>query len=255
MKPIKFQDKQEKIFAAHIGDLFEIANEKYTAKFSGFLDLREYHIAQQVACAGGYDNFLFWGGYAQAERMMLGVFPPYDPLAQEQFPISPVTLHFRKEDPVGHRDILGSLMGLEIKREAVGDILVEEGTAVFFLTNTASATVLSELKKVGRWGVKVSEGLPQILPAAYKYVDLYLNVSSLRLDCLTSAVTGQSREKSAQLIKGGLVSVGGAPVEQVSYMVEKGDILSIRGFGKYLFVQVEKVTKKGRLQILCKKYS
>ena len=48
--------------------------------------------------------------------------------------------------------------------------------------------------------------------------------------------------------------VTGAPEQEVSRMLCEGDVLSVRGYGKYLVAQVLSETKKGRLHLLCKKY-
>ncbi|MBE6907217.1 MAG: RNA-binding protein [Ruminococcaceae bacterium] len=252
MKPVYLTDKQDKAFAAHITDLFLSAQQNAMTRFSGFLDMHQLTLARQVAVSSGYSNYLFFSGYPEGERAMLGVFSPYG--EQAPFPIIPITLRFRKEDPIGHRDILGAFLGLEIRREAVGDILVGEGAAVAFVTESVAPILLNELKKVGHCGVKVCQGMPETLPPLHNYLDIPATVSSLRLDCIVAAIAGISREKSSQTIGAQLVFVNGASQSEPSWNVAEGDVISIRGFGKFLFASVNKVTKKGRLQILCKKY-
>ena len=247
-------DRQERTFVAHILDLFEIVQLKYTTRFSNFLDARQLTLARKVSSSQPYQNFLFFGGHADGERVMLGVFAPYEQPDPGIFPIVPLTIQFRTEDRVGHRDILGALIGLEIKREAIGDILIGEGVAVCFLTPAAAPLVRTELHKIGRCGVKVAEGMPEILPALHHYKDLPVNISSLRLDCMIAAATGVSREKAVQTIRAQLVSIGGMVVTEPSHTLSEGDVISVRGFGKLLFAQVLSTTKKGRLQVLCKKY-
>lgn len=252
MKPVFLTDKQDKAFAAHISDLILSAQQNAITRFSGFLDMHQLTLARQVAVASGYSNYLFFSGYPGGERAMLGVFSPCE--AQTPFPIVPITLRFRKEDPIGHRDILGALIGLEIRREAVGDILVGEGTAAAFVTESVAPILLSELKKVGHCGVKVCQGMPETLPPLHQYLDISATVSSQRLDCIVAAIAGISRDKSSRTIEAQLVFVNGACQCEPSWNVEEGDVISIRGFGKFLFANVNRVTKKGRLQILCKKY-
>lgn len=247
-------DRQDQAFTAHILDLFTIAQQKYVTRFTGFLDMHQLALARRAAASCAYPNHSFFGGHPGGERVMLGVFAPYEEPDEAAFPIVPLTLTFRAEDPIGHRDILGSLTGLEIRREAVGDILMGEGLAVCFVTDAVAPVVLNELAKVGRCGVRVREGLPDALPALYRYADVPINVSALRLDCVAAALLHLSREKAAQAVRSGAVSLNGAPEQEVSRMLCEGDVLSVRGYGKYLVAQVLSETKKGRLHLLCNKY-
>lgn len=235
-------------------DLFHIAQEKSVIRFSSFLDMHQLSLAKQVAAFERYENYVFFGGFDQAERVMLGVFPPYEPVDLQVFPICAITACYRKEDQIGHRDILGSLMALEIKRESIGDILVTQGRSVFFLAKQAAPIALSELQKIGRCGVRLQEGIAGELPALHQYREMNCIVSSLRLDCVAAALAGVSREKSAQLIRGQAVSVNGLIRSEVSCVLEENDVISIRGTGKFIFEKQLGTTKKGRLQIICKKY-
>lgn len=196
-------DRQDQAFTAHIFDLFTIAQQKYVTRFTGFLDMHQLALARRAAASCAYPNHSFFGGHPGGERVMLGVFAPFEEPDEAAFPIVPLTLTFRAGDPIGHRDILGSLTGLEIRREAVGDILMGEGLAVCFATDAVAPVILHELTKVGRCGVKVREGLPETLPALHRYTDVPVNVSALRLDCVAAALLRLSREKAAQTVRSG----------------------------------------------------
>lgn len=247
-------DKKDAVFSAYLLDQLSIAQEKYVTRFTGFLDMNETSVARRVLAAQGYDGFLFSAGYPDGERVMLGVFAPGDTPQESDFPIVPITFRFREEDLLGHRDFLGSILALGVKRETIGDILIGGGIAVLFTTATVAPVIMGELTKIGRHGVKTSVGLPDKLPAQHQYEDRQLNVSSLRLDCVIAAMLGLSREKAAQTIRSQLVSVNGALDAELSSMLREGDIVSVRGFGKFLFAQVLSVTKKDRLRVLCKRY-
>ena len=247
-------NREDRAFVAHVEDLFRRAQHKYTTSFTSFLDLHQLQLAKGVANAGGFQNYAFYAGYPDGERVVLGAFAPYEPVEEALFPIVPLTIQFRKEDHVGHRDLLGSLLGLQLKREAIGDLLLSEGLAVCFVTQPVAPFVLSELKKVGRVGVRVSEGAPAQLPVLHHYKDLPVNVSSMRLDCIVAATCGLSREKASALIRSGFVAVNGAAQAEVSAFLQEGDIFSARGFGKFRFERILSTTKKGRFQLLCKKY-
>lgn len=249
-----YNERQDKIFAAHISDLFTDVQQKYASRFTSFLDMHHLSIAQQLAQSSGYPNYLFYGGHCHGERMMLGVFPEYEQPDFHTFPIIPICAAFRREDIIGHRDILGSLMGIGIKRDTIGDILVGEGCAVFFVLQTVAPVIMTELTKIGRHGIKLSLEIPAQLPTLHDYQDFNVTVRSLRLDCIVAAVTGLSREKAVDAIQSKQVMVNGILLYEIAQQLKKGDIISIRGYGKYLFAEVGALTKKGRQHILCKKY-
>lgn len=255
MASFQMGDKQDRSFAAHIEDLFRMARERYVTRFTLFMDLHQQAIVRQVAAQQPEETaFLFFGGYPEAERTMAGIFAPFEEPSPEQFPLTPVTIQFRQEDALGHRDILGALLGLQLERETVGDILLEKGRAVCFLTEPSASVVLSELSKAGRYGVKTVQGDMGLPFPARQYQEIELNISSLRLDCFTSALAGVSREAASRLISGKQVAVNGMVQENPSGQVPESAVLSLRGYGKFQFIQVLRATKKGRLAVLCKKY-
>lgn len=238
----------------HGADLCRIAERTYLPRFTQFLDERQQELVRSVLGDFPEVTGRFWGGWDQASRAMLGVFPPYEEAGEEAFPLCPITLTFRREDTVGHRDILGALMGLLIKRESIGDILTGEGFAVLFVTSAVAPVVLSELNKAGRVGLQVQEGLPLGLPQTGGFEEIRGTVSSLRLDSLVALLTRESRERAASLIRSGLVSLQYQPCTQVSHPFGEGDKVSVRGYGKYLVDAVGGVSKKGRIHLQCKKF-
>ena len=117
--------RDEVVFASHIEDLIGACESKNIPVFSQFLDLRQQNIAKACVESFGLQKS-FFGGYADAERKMLGIFPDYvqDGDIEKSFPITALRIsHSRK---LSHRDFLGAFMSLGIKRELLGDILVSD---------------------------------------------------------------------------------------------------------------------------------
>ena len=250
--PKDYLTPEERLFADRVEDMFSIVDSRSIPKFSSFLDERQQAIVKQVAPQGNY--LLYAGHPGEGDRLMLGVFPDYCEPDGSLFPIVPITVRYRRQDTLSHRDFLGALMGLMIKREAIGDILVGEGLSVLFVTEPVAGVVLGELLKVGSCGVSCEQGLPDELPSAHQYRSVGGTVSSLRLDCVVALLTNLSREKASQLIRSGLVSKNAQTMDSISKEVAEGDKLSIRGYGKFLVGSVGTVTKKGRIHLECKKY-
>ena len=130
-------------------------------------------------------------------------------------------------------------MGLS--RETVGDILLEQGNGVCFLTPPAANLALETFYKAGRWGLQLERGLPS-------------PVRSLRLDCITAALTRLSREKAQRLIESGKAAINGTEILEPAFQTAPGAVLSLRGYGKYIFDQTLRTTKKDRLVLQCRRY-
>lgn len=245
---------EERQFADRIADMAEICDRRGTPKFSAFLDEREQAIARGIPCPAGVCCG-FWGGYPGAERALYYALPDYlDPADPGLYPIRGLTVRYPRQFPLSHRDFLGALMNLRIKREAIGDILVGEGVAVLFLWEPVFQPVLDELAKVGRVGVTLTPGLPDQLPQAHSFSEISGTVSSLRLDSVTALIIRQGRDSTARLIRSGAVSVNAVVADSVSRHVEPGDKISVRGYGKFIIQEIGAPTKKDRLHITCLKY-
>ena len=243
--------EEERYLSAHIADMQRLAVKSGVPRFSMFLNEREAAVAR-YAVRG---ELAFFGGYDGAARTVCGVLEGTyaQEMSQEDvFPVGAVTFTFRKSDKLTHREFLGALLSLEIKRELLGDILVAEGYAVVFVYETAIELV-SRVDRIGRVGVTAEVGITKPLPER-KMERRDVTVSSLRLDCIVAAAANTSREKSAALIKSGMVSADHTPCTNVSAEVRENTILSIRGSGRYRLTGINGETRKGKLRITIEKY-
>ena len=78
--------------------------------------------------------------------------------------------------------------------------------------------------------------------------------SSVRLDALISIAFQSSRSSMVQFIEGGQVFVNGKLITSNGYEPKEGDIISVRGKGRFLFEKVSGKTKKGRTGVSLLKY-
>lgn len=245
----------EELFASKIEDMFNLVENKNISKFSHFLDERQQEICKAVAADFvGSHEYYFDGGYNEAGRKMLCILADYDSREYVNTPIESVTFAFRKQDKLTHRDFLGSLMALRIKREFIGDILVSEGMAVVFTTETMLEVILSEITKIGKIGVALSRGHGDLSEFKQKFQTISGTVSSMRLDCVLSMVMNIGRDKASQIIRSGSVSVNHVPCGDRSSCVNQGDIISVRGFGRVKISEIGSRTKKDRIHLECSKY-
>ncbi len=244
--------REDRVLVSHIMDMADICEKSYTPRFSNFLDERQIALAQSALNGRGFENYSFFGGYRDASRKVLGVFPPY--CGEEKFPVSAVVFKYRENDKLSHRDFLGAFMSKQIKREMLGDIVVGTGSTAAFVCDTVKPVLLSEITKIGSVGVKAFEDNNPDIQAVQAFTERNGTVSSLRLDSVLSLAAGISRGKAADVIKGGNVSVNYIVTESPAKEIGEGDVFSARGFGKFILSSINGKTQKDRFHITVKKY-
>lgn len=254
----KLNPNDDELLAARVCDAFDSAS-RYNTKFIGFLDPRQALHAKRQAealCAkGAYDDctFSFFGGYSGAERVFLGVFPPYSQHSSEDFPITAIKITWRFK-VLTHRDFLGALLALGIVRDKIGDIIVGDGECTVFAEKTVARFIMQNLSKVGAVGVCCEQTIGENIVRQEHFKTLTGTVASCRLDCVVSALTGRSRSAATQLIAAGFVSVDFDTRCDNSYEVSGGAAVSIRGHGRFIVDSLGPQTKKGRLAFAARKY-
>lgn len=259
MKKLKgdaFSD-EDSILSAKICDLISLSEKRCCPCFSDFLNLHEIHVAVKTADSNAFSRFVLFGGYEHAERKIFAALPDYIELSDctDDFPIVPLTFEYKKEFALSHRDFLGALMAQGIKRNCIGDIVVTEGRAVVFVKEDMADYISLNIDKVGRVGVKISKIIPPVISEGNKFIDISTTVSSMRLDCIVSALTGLSRDKSSSLIFSKNVFINSSEVSKQDVLVKCGDTITVRKKGKFIIDSVNGNTKKGRIKISVKKYS
>ncbi len=244
----------DNLFHSRITDLVSLCDKRSSPCFYGFLDASEQAMAQDVlASLLPTDRYAFSGGYPDAERCVLSVFPDYYTSDEVDYPITMIAFRYRTQRKLSHRDVLGTLMHLGLRRDAIGDILCGEGVSVVFLRQEITAYVCEQIDKIGGEGVTVITDYTGPIPVSVEYEAIRETVASPRLDSIVKALIRCSREKSAELITIGSVSVDHRPVESVSKTIHSGATISIRGYGRFLVDQIGPETKKGRLTLLARR--
>jgi RNA-binding protein YlmH len=165
--------------------------------------------------------------------------------------ITPLYIKTTDKSIPDHRSVLGSLLALGLKRSVIGDIFkYDEGTVVF-LKDALCPYVQSTLSRIGKSSIffEDSFSLPEDFRLVYPKEELRFSVSSLRLDCVVSAVCKLAREDGALYIKKGNASINFEEVLQPDKKVQPGDTLSLRGYGRYELAEDFSATKSGRLHI------
>lgn len=211
--------------------------------FSHFLEPSMIPMAENCAKQAGV-YVLFSGGYENAERMMAAFSMDREETA---FPITCLSLSWNeKYGSVGHRDLLGTVMGLGIAREATGDIVVADAEAYLFCEQGMARYIAENLTSAGRVNLNVTEKAGGIVAPEPKGVRIRITFSAPRLDAILSAGYGLSRGEAQKMIAAGLVKRNHIPEQRTDAQIEAGDLLSVRGLGRLKVEQMLGETKKGR---------
>ncbi len=245
------EQAEEKLLLARLSDLEQRAERGHRPCFSRFLDPGEIVICKQKLHPAV--PYMFWGGYEEAERQMIGFFPDFMEPGPNDFPLR--ALRIRSKEDLGHRTVLGSVMGLGLERNQIGDVAMEEAGPVLFACDSICDYICMNLTRAGKAHVSVTE-VPfeslAVLPKAW--VPVGGTVASLRLDCVLGLLTGVSRSGAEELLKREMVSVNHTVIKKGSVLLSAGDVLSVRKFGRAEILEIGGETKKGRIRIQLKKY-
>lgn len=246
--------KEDDLLLAGIEDKIRQSIDNYIVTNTTFLDMRQRTLAEAKCRQHKGLRYCFYGGYDDAERTVAMFLPDYAEL-EEYNPLALLRIAQNGHRPLSHRDYLGSLMGLGIKREIIGDILVRDNGADIVIIKEMGDFLLYNYEKAGRTSLKaeiVPIGeliLPEIL-----FEEKRDTVASLRLDNVVASAFSMSRGRAAEAIESGLVFVNGLQSEKSDRQIKEGDKLVLRGKGKILLKAVGGVTKKDRISIVIQKY-
>ena len=234
----------------------EISNRTQNRKIYTYIDFHKMHeqtlLHQEIKF-----GFTLYGGYEDAERKIACFgnendfgYAPQPPLAI--LLVAPLSAKF--SDDLTHRDFLGSILGLGIKRETIGDIIISNNKGYVICLDSIAPYIIDNLTKVRHTSVYCEKC--DLLPtdALPEPTEKMVIVSSLRLDGIISAVYNLSRSKSSAFIDGERVFINGKLTTNNSIPLKENDIISVRGQGRFRFKEISGDTRKGRIRILCDVY-
>lgn len=201
-------------------------------------------------------SYSVYGGFSDAERNALFICPAqHQPLLPS---ITPIRVKWKGNvDAISHRDILGAVLALGLRRDQVGDIVMTgEGSAVIMVLDSKALFVCANLTQIGRNKVNCDmiEG-EEFFASGDEGREIKGTVASLRIDAVLSLGFGIPRSRVVLLVKGGVVRANWRPVKSPSLQVREGDQISLKGKGRLRVAAIEGETRKGRIHIRLKKYS
>jgi len=246
-----FRETEDRLQFAKALDRLRSSQNKNHATFTDFMNPQRsvvflQHFTKKSVAARVY------GGYDNAERMMLGFQPPYteEPLANESFPIVPlaITYNERFSKELTHRDFLGAVLGLGLDRGKIGDIRLSKSGAVMYTAQEVAGYIAENLLEVGRTKVTAT---PHAELAGLETTGTAkrITAASLRVDAVISAAFNLSRGKASALIESEKVFVNWSLAKK-TLLLSEGDIATIRGTGRIRVDSIMGPTKKDRVALM-----
>ncbi len=254
------QNPERKLTLARLLDRLALCRDRDIPTYSNFLTPEERLDAERLLQRTSCHNAVFLGGFAEAERRLCLFLPTWaEPSLAENFsPISALQIASPAQGKtLGHRDYLGSLMGLGLSREKFGDILVfPEGGAVLLLLADVLDIVLTQWQSVGASPITLCPLAPEDLtPPQSEVTSLTESVASLRLDAVVAAVFSLGRKTANDYISQGKLLRNHCICDKATVEVQVGDVLSIRGKGRCILQEQIGQSKKGRILLRFDRYA
>lgn len=244
---------EERYLASRLSELSKRSFSRGIWTFSGFLTLAE----QALVHGSAESDYMLYGGYEAAERR-IAVFGSIDLCGYQcEMPIKVVEIRPTSQkfaDALSHRDFLGSLMSIGIKREVLGDIVVRDNVGYVICLDSIAEFVSDNIVQVKHTTVhcEILNELPD--GALSEPVLKEVLVASERIDALISAVFNLSRSDSKELFDEKKIFIDSKGVNSASIIPKDGSIISVRGKGRFRYNGVVRYTKKGKMSVSVEVY-
>ena len=252
-------NNDERLLLARLLDKLTLAEMRDIPSYTGFLSPKEQALSAIMINACKARKYIFYGGYDESERNICVFLPQWqeaqDWISSENCPLRVLRCFWPKELDLTHRDFLGAVLGLGIEREKIGDILVSDGKCDIIMLEDVAEYLQYNLLKVGRTHIKSEEISSDRLCLPQKHTKIIKDtVNSLRLDAVAASGFSLARAKAVQLISAGRVQLNHLECIKPDRTVSAGDVISCKGYGKFILKQEAGTSKKGRIIIEIERY-
>lgn len=256
------KEKDDKILLAQVSDKIEMCENRNKIEHTDFLDLAQISIVQNHIDKLNIKNYMTYGGFEQAERKMFIIYPEKfnsEVVEKNSSTIVKIVRIQLPEDLKGkyaHRDYLGAVVKLGIKREKIGDIVVDNDGADIIVDKDVSKFLLENLGDLTRFSKSVItiEEIENLRTVEVRREERDIIVSSLRMDNVISELARCSRNKALDIINMERVFVNFQCETKKTKQIKTGDMITIRGKGRFYIKELVGQTKSGRTIVKIEKY-
>lgn len=259
----KYSKPEEKLLISKMIDKIELTTNKNKIQNTDFLDIYQSHLLEKILKQEKAENYIINGGLSDSERNIIVFFPEklseiVNTNTSKILPIKCVRIKLAKEmyGKYTHRDYLGGLIKLGIKREKIGDILVFEDGADILILEEISKFVITNITQLTRFSKSEIEvvNLEDVREKKINKKEINLIVSSMRLDCIVSEIAKTSRGKAEEIINDARVFVNYENIMKSTKQIKEKDIITIRRIGKFKLERIDGKTRNDRVKIIVSQY-
>lgn len=252
-------EKEEELLIKRCLDLANKADKSNRPVSGDFLNLNEQNIVETIRNQLSFADVYFWGGYNMAERKAICFCPKNMELKTEWFNIECIRikpLNQKFADKLTHRDFLGAIINTGIERNKIGDIVVNRDESYFYCSANLADFLCNELTRVKHTSVMLeldkNTDVDGLVSENFKII--FGSISSLRADSVTALAIRGSRTLSEEVISSKRLYVNAKLITKKDTILRLGDVLSIRGYGKYIIDEIGKPNSKNRMKVSLKAY-
>ena len=257
-----YKKQEDKMCLYQVLDKIKFSKTREKMEYTDFLDMYQISLVENFLRKIRFDNYQLFGGYDESERKILIVYPEkYNEKMIEKnyskmLKIVRIELPEEEHGKYSHRNYLGGIVKLGLKREKVGDILVSNDGADIIVVDDFAEILKNELPSLTRFeSSKIYlEELTNLRKKEIKIEEISIIVPSLRLDNIVSDLARTSRSKAAEIINQERVFVNGQNETKLSKQVKLNDVITIRGKGRFIIKEFTGKTRSGRTVIKIEKY-
>lgn len=258
----KYVKQEDKLLVAKIIDKIELSQKNNKIENTDFLDLYQAKIAQNIIEIYNFDNYIFYGGQENTERKILFVYPEkfaeIDKTKIYGNTIKAIRINLPTENygKYSHKDYLGAVIKIGIKREKVGDILVDKQGADIIVLSEIEKYILDNLKSLTRFSKSTIESISivDLKNVIVNKKEIKIIVPSLRLDSIVAELANTSRNKASEIISQERVFINYENQTKNTKLVKEKDLITIRGKGRFEIKEILGTTKKENLIVIVEKY-
>ncbi|MDL4839987.1 YlmH family RNA-binding protein [Aquibacillus rhizosphaerae] len=247
--------KEEQPFIDQVISWKEQVAQTYQQKNSDFLDPREQKIFASIIGNDSDFTWAFFGGGEKSERKRAVLAPYYETISDNDYELTLLESTYPvKFISLAHGDVLGAFLSMGVKRKKLGDLIVKDGVIQIVVASEIDTYVKMNLTNIKKATVSFEEKpLGNLTTNDEKWVSNHGTISSLRLDVVVKEIYSISRQVAVASIQKGLVKVNFRVVENPAFLLEQGDLLSLRGKGRAKLSEIHGLSKKDKWKVTFEK--
>lgn len=242
-------NKEEKIALNHIDELIRQAKNDYSVHYTDFIPPSLWVTLEKKLSASDFiiekivpNQFCEYG--------IIAMYPEYMVISESEIPIRVLKIDTLSKENINHRDVLGAVLNLGMKREKIGDIFIKDDEIYLMVIENMAQYIKSNLIKIKNSSIRIKEvDFEKIKDFTPNYKEMIISGSSLRFDLVLSKIFNLSRSEVQRLFANNKVKRNHLITNKYKSDLDEGDIVSLRGYGRFKLVEVLGTTRKGNIQI------